>query len=467
MFGMDAGPGSRARWLLLAVVVCVGAAGAALYFHESAVAPAPAEPVATDPAPAASADAVAAATAAGPEDVVTPAETAADAAPADDAGAARGTAAGIAADTDAASAETSGETDQASAPAAADADAAPADTTTEAESAAAGDAVTDAADADAAAPPTVAVQPEPEPEPEPPAPIPPSVTVTPPAVRQGQATLVVLAGDVDADDVWVSIDDYSGQMVFEEGVGWVGFVPVERLARPRLYHVVVDTSNNGIYARTYLSELLVEAEVAVIDEITLDAENAALLTPEMVAIDNHTRYEQYKAVSGPRLWSGPWGLPLVGVDSGAFGVLRSYNGGPADGLASRARHQRGRRRRHPRAGARPRGLRERPAGARLGRDPGPRGGRLQRLLAHVRDPGGAGPDGESGRPAGSGGDDRRHDGAAPALGSHRAGHRRGPDSVDRDDVHVVAPWSAGARYTGASCRRPAMPTPTAPSPPWA
>ncbi len=327
MFGMDAGPGSRARWLLLAVVVCVGAAGAALYFHESAVAPAPAEPVATDPAPAASADAVAAATAAGPEDVVTPAESAADAAPADDAGTARGTAGGIAADTDAASAETSGETDQASAAdAAADADAAPADTTTEAESAAAGDAATDA---DAAPPPSVAVQPEPEPEPEPPAPIPPSVSVTPPAVRQGQATLVVLAGDVDADDVWVSIDDYSGQMVFEEGVGWVGFVPVERLARPRLYHVVVDTSNNGIYSRTYLSELLVEAEVAVIDEIILDAENAALLTPEMVAIDNHTRYEQYKAVSGPRLWSGPWGLPLVGVGSSGFGVLRSYNGGPA------------------------------------------------------------------------------------------------------------------------------------------
>ena len=327
MFGMDAGPGSRARWLLLAVVVCVGAAGAALYFHESAVAPAPAEPVATDPAPAASADAVAAATAAGPDDVVTPAESAADAAPADDAGAARGTAAGIAADTDAASAETSGETDQASA---ADADAAPADGTSEADR-------PRPAMRPAPTPtktmrrrrPSPSSRSPPEPEPEPPAPIPPSVSVTPPAVRQGQATLVVLAGDVDADDVWVSIDDYSGQMAFEEGVGWVGFVPVERLARPRLYHVVVDTFNNGSYATTHLSELLVEAEVAVIDEITLDAENAALLTPEMVAIDNHTRYEQYKAVSGPRLWSGPWGLPLVGVDSGAFGVLRSYNGGPA------------------------------------------------------------------------------------------------------------------------------------------
>ena len=330
MFGMDVGPGSRARWLLLAVVVCVGAAGAALYFHESAVAPAPAEPVATDPAPAASADAVAAATAAGPEDVVTPADAAPDAAPADEAAADDG-----ATETAAASTETNGETAQATAAAAdgaADGDGAPADRTPEAESAPAGDGATDAtAAADDAAPPPAAVEPEPEPdpEPEPAAPIPPSVSVTPHAVRQGQATLVVLAGDVDADDAWVSIDGYSGQMAFEEGVGWVGFVPITRLARPRLYHVVVDTFNNGSYAATHLSELLVEAEVAVIDEITLDAENAALLTPEMVAIDNHTRYEQYKAVSGPRLWSGPWGLPLVGVDSGAFGVLRSYNGGPA------------------------------------------------------------------------------------------------------------------------------------------
>ena len=330
MFGMDVGPGSRARWLLLAVVVCVGAAGAALYFHESAVAPAPAEPVATDPAPAASADAVAAATAAGPEDVVTPADAAPDAAPADEAAADDG-----ATETDAASSETNGETAQATAAAAdgaADGDGAPADRTPEAESAPASDGATDAtAAADDAAPPPAAVEPEPEPdpEPEPAAPIPPSVSVTPHAVRQGQATLVVLAGDVDADDAWVSIDGYSGQMAFEEGVGWVGFVPITRLARPRLYHVVVDTFNNGSYAATHLSELLVEAEVAVIDEIILDAENAALLTSEMVAIDNQTRFEQYKTVSGPRLWSGPWGLPLVGVGSGDFGVLRSYNGGPA------------------------------------------------------------------------------------------------------------------------------------------
>ena len=117
---------------------------------------------------------------------------------------------------------------------------------------------------------------------------------------------------MDADDVWVSIDDYSGQMVFEEGVGWVGFVPVERLARPRLYHVVVDTSNNGIYSRTYLSELLVEAEVAVIDEITLDAENAALLTPELVAIDNHTRFEQYKRPEWAAAVVGPVGTAARG-----------------------------------------------------------------------------------------------------------------------------------------------------------
>ena len=178
-------------------------------------------------------------------------------------------------------------------------------------------------------PPDAEAAPAPEPAPEPPpAPVPPAVSVTPDAVKQGQATLVVLSGDVEADGVFVSIDGYTGEMVFEEGVGWVGFVPITRLANPRLYHVVVDVFNEGSYSRTFVSELLVESVPAVVDEIILDPDNAALLAPELVAIDNETRFEQYTDPTGPRLWSGPWRLPVVGEPSGDFGVMRSYNGGP-------------------------------------------------------------------------------------------------------------------------------------------
>jgi murein DD-endopeptidase MepM/ murein hydrolase activator NlpD len=147
-------------------------------------------------------------------------------------------------------------------------------------------------------------------------------------VRQGQTTLVVLSGDVEADGAFVSIDGYTGEMVFEEGVGWVGFVPVTRLATPRLYHVVVDVFNEGAYSTTYVSELLVEGVAGEVEEIMLDPDNAALLAPELVAIDNETRFQQYTEPTGPRLWSGPWRLPVVGEHSGDFGVMRSYNGGP-------------------------------------------------------------------------------------------------------------------------------------------
>ena len=306
LFGADSRSGSRLRWFLAAVAVAVAAAAAAaVIFHEDAVAPAPAEPVAADPTPATSAAAVAGATPATPEDVVEPAEPAEEA---ESAVAQSGAAASQATETAPASDETTEETPD---PAATETVAAqPSDAPAEDP-----DAATDVAAAPDDAPP-------------PPAPVPPAVSVTPAAVKQGQATLVVLSGDVEADGAFVSIDGYTGEMVFEEGVGWVGFVPVTRLANPRLYHVVVDVFNEGSYSRTFVSELLVESVPGVIDEVVLDPDNAALLAPELVAIDNETRFEQYTQPTGPRMWSGPWRLPVVGEPSGDFGVMRSYNGGP-------------------------------------------------------------------------------------------------------------------------------------------
>ncbi len=317
LFGADSRSGSRLRWFLAAVAVAVAAAAAAVIFHEDAVAPAPADPVAADPTPATSAAAVAAATPATPEDVVEPAEPAEEA---ESAVAQSGADDADTTETAPASDETTEETPD---PAATETVAAqPSDASAE-DPDAASDAT--AAPDDAQPPPAAAAAPAPE---DPPAPIPPAVSVTPAAVKQGQATLVVLSGDVEADGAFVSIDGYTGEMVFEEGVGWVGFVPITRLANPRLYHVVVDVFNEGSYSRTFVSELLVESVPGVIDEIVLDPDNAALLAPELVAIDNETRFEQYTQPTGPRMWSGPWRLPVVGEPSGDFGVMRSYNGGP-------------------------------------------------------------------------------------------------------------------------------------------
>ena len=160
-------------------------------------------------------------------------------------------------------------------------------------------------------------------------PVTPAVAVTPSTVEQGRATLVVLSGDVSADRVFVSIDGYTGEMVFEDDTGWVGFVPVSPLTTPRRYNVVVDTFDDDVYRTTFLGELFVQEVIGEIEQITLDPDTAALLAPELVAIDNQTRFEQYVEANGPRLWSLPWRLPVSGEQSGDFGVLRSYNGGPA------------------------------------------------------------------------------------------------------------------------------------------
>ena len=160
-------------------------------------------------------------------------------------------------------------------------------------------------------------------------PVTPAVAVTPSTVEQGRATLVVLSGDVSADRVFVSIDGYTGEMVFEDDTGWVGFVPVSPLTTPRRYNVVVDTFDDDVYRTTFLGELFVQEVIGEIEQITLDPDTAALLAPELVAIDNQTRFEQYVEANGPRLWRLPWRLPVSGEQSGDFGVLRSYNGGPA------------------------------------------------------------------------------------------------------------------------------------------
>ena len=284
LFDVQAHRRSRLRLLFVfGLLLTVGlAVGAALLFHEDAVAPAATQ----------TPSAVAAATPAGQDDVVTPPST--EQAAGDQAAAAP------AAASQAPAAAADGSSDDAP-------DTSPA-----------------GADSGESADPSVTVEAE-----EPAAPVPPSVIVTPATVAQGQTTLVILAGDINADRVFVSIDGYTGEMVREDAVGWVGFVPITPLAGARRYNVVVDTFSAEVYQTTFLGELVVQETLGEIEQITLDPETAALLAPELVAIDNTTRFQQYTDASGPRLWTGPWRLPLFGVHEGAHGVLRSYNGGPA------------------------------------------------------------------------------------------------------------------------------------------
>jgi len=154
------------------------------------------------------------------------------------------------------------------------------------------------------------------------------VLVSPNVVRQGE-TVLVRVPSLDAGSILLTVDGRTTSMV-REGDGWVGYVPVAPLSDLGAYTVIVDVFDAGdTYQTTHLGQFLVVDAGVPIEEITLLPGDEDLLAPELVAIDNNTRFVEHSGVSGPRLWEGPWQRPLPGDDTGIFGALRSYNGAPA------------------------------------------------------------------------------------------------------------------------------------------
>ncbi|MEE9277202.1 MAG: peptidoglycan DD-metalloendopeptidase family protein [Dehalococcoidia bacterium] len=153
------------------------------------------------------------------------------------------------------------------------------------------------------------------------------VQVIPPTIRQGETALVRLSA-VSAAEAVITVGDFSLPMVEEDGA-WVGYVPIPPLSATGLYTLVIDVFDSaGAYQETHLAQLDVVDAAAGVEHITLDPDTAALLAPELVAFDDNVRFVLHTGVSGPRLWSGPWQLPLQGEANGPFGVLRSYNDAP-------------------------------------------------------------------------------------------------------------------------------------------
>ncbi len=150
------------------------------------------------------------------------------------------------------------------------------------------------------------------------------------SVRQGDTALVqFLAGSgPSGSEIWVNFQGLRVPMVFAEPSGYVGYVPISPLTPPGRYVVSVEVVSEEGVRLFFDAGFEVVDDGAGIEEITLDPETAALLAPELVAIDNNTRFVEHTSVSGPRLWQGAWRLPVEGEVVGLFGVLRSYNGAP-------------------------------------------------------------------------------------------------------------------------------------------
>lgn len=153
-----------------------------------------------------------------------------------------------------------------------------------------------------------------------------AIRVAPSQIRQGETVLVKARAAEAAATLTVAGSTWP---MVREADQWVGYVPISPLSEVGPYTVMVDLFDAaGTYQRTLLSEFTVVDAGAAIEHITLEPGVAALLAPELVAIDIEERFVRHTAVSGPRRWQGPWQRPLAGLDSGAFGALRSYNDAP-------------------------------------------------------------------------------------------------------------------------------------------
>ena len=191
------------------------------------------------------------------------------------------------------------------------------------------------APATATAEPTAEATPTPAPElptatPGPPSSVPPAavgVTVAPPQLAQGGATVVQVVGASAA----AAVADFAGRqypLLASEGTFW-GVLGVPGNQPPGEYPVLVTLMTaDGRALHQMQAGLTVTAAGFPVEYIQLEPAVAALLDPAIVLEELDRRAAIYAAFTPERLWSGPFLMPVQGPISGAYGAGRSYNGGP-------------------------------------------------------------------------------------------------------------------------------------------
>ena len=189
--------------------------------------------------------------------------------------------------------------------------------------------------AEATAEPTAEATPTPAPElptatPGPPSSVPPAavgVTVAPPQLAQGGATVVQVVGASAA----AAVADFAGRqypLLASEGAFW-GVLGVPGNQPPGEYPVLVTLMTaDGRALHQMQAGLTVTAAGFPVEYIQLEPAVAALLDPAIVLEELDRRAAIYAAFTPERLWSGPFLMPVQGPISGAYGAGRSYNGGP-------------------------------------------------------------------------------------------------------------------------------------------
>jgi murein DD-endopeptidase MepM/ murein hydrolase activator NlpD len=156
-----------------------------------------------------------------------------------------------------------------------------------------------------------------------------AIEVSPAVAVQGRTVQVW----IDTDGAAILSGQYDGRaLVFAERGGpglYSTLVAIPAMASPGPYLLELRAVQGGREA-SVRSMLYVTAGVFGVQYITVSADRARLLDPELVAQEGQRLQEVTTQATVPGLWQGRFALPLSGAPavSAPFGGRRSYNGGP-------------------------------------------------------------------------------------------------------------------------------------------
>ncbi len=161
----------------------------------------------------------------------------------------------------------------------------------------------------------------------------PLVEVSPDVITQGEAFALTVEGEQAAAVTAVATVGGRSWNLRPSAHGvssamgvWWGIIAIPRDAATGLVDVVVDLFDEHGWLQARTVQVLVLANAAPLEEITLGSDNGAPVDPEELQRDVDVRFVHHVAVTGLPRWDGPWQLPVVGEVSGLFGARRSYDG---------------------------------------------------------------------------------------------------------------------------------------------
>ncbi|HJP40270.1 MAG TPA: M23 family metallopeptidase [Dehalococcoidia bacterium] len=161
-----------------------------------------------------------------------------------------------------------------------------------------------------------------------PTPVPVDVILSAESVNQGGAILVSVTGPVESG----SLTFLGRNFPLTQGDRSIyAFIPVDvddSLGVHRLHvELALPNGSTGNWETT----IEVLATEWAVDEVTFDAEQQELLTPEIVAEENALLSTAYATFTPEKLWNGLFQFPVLGGLTAPFGEQRAVNGAPPSG----------------------------------------------------------------------------------------------------------------------------------------